>query len=581
MPLIRIISALLLLVLLAEAASTRGLYGEIGYSYEQYMRSDKYATTERGTFLQDYSIGYDSYLYSPLFLMYDVEVTLNYEDTKADISGTDQTKKIRGTEYDIDLKFIEKTNYPFRVFAVKRQRPYWDITPGRSYYLDEDTEQAGINGLVRMDIFNIRYSANILDTKRMGNEEEDKRKDIKYTLSLDKKMKDSALWIDYIYNDRDVDRTIFASNYVLQDSVYQTHEITNDVNLRYEWEISPTLKLHARGQYFDNNASNLVNTMGTVSLSWRPTEKYTAGLDATVNSYNGDFGGVDTVSVAANSDYRASKFLTLDQSLTMMRSSGDFGEYDSSYIRAGARYNKPFGDNYTFRANGYITFNRYYSDLSDFNETKYENNIVTYSAGSGISKYFVPVKGTLSFNGLYTNSEATASESNEQISVNTLFTTKPIPNLDYTLRADYARTNIDYTNSLTNSDRGVVVADRYSAETGIKYSTTLTRKGRVSAELGIVHSMREDTTGAAVTRTLPRGNIDAYYRPFRTLTLTARGSVHQDVQAEITTYTGSSDLTWNVRQTMVHLGVKYMEQAGGFLGQRQDTRLNAEIRRRF
>ncbi len=581
MPLIRIVSALLLLVLFVEAETSRGLYGELGWRYEQYDRIDRYGETERGTFLQDYSMGYSSYLLSPLFLMYDIEATLHYEDTDVIANGYEQNRKIRGIEYDIDLSFIQKTNYPFRVYAVKSQRPYWDVTLDRSYYLDEDSERVGIDGLARLELFNLRYSAEIFDITRAGSNEEEERTDIRYTLSLDKQMSSSYLTMNYIYNDREQDRTLYASDYVSQDTNYQIHEVTNDANIKYDWKISPTLKLNAWGRYFDNNNSNYVDTLGNVALQWRPNSKYTATIDATVDRFKSDFGELKTMSLGATSDYRVSEFLTLDQSLTMMSSSGDFGEYDSNYFRMGGRYHKPLGDDYTLRADGYITLNRNRSAISDLNETEYENSIVTYSAGSGISKYYVPLKGTLSFDVRYLNREATASESMQVASAKTLFIAKPLYNLSYSLGADYAKEYSDFSSSLVYNDREDIVSDRYGVDTGVKYSTSLTRKGRISAEAGVSHRVHKDNIGTSVIRTLPRGSLDLQYRPIRSLTFTAHGSVYQDVQAETTTYTAKSDLMWNVRQTIVRLGALYTEQVGGLLGEKQDTRLHAEIRRKF
>ncbi len=581
MPLIRIICSLLLLASIAEAETMRGLYGELGVRYEQYDRADKYADTERNTLLQDYSMGYASYLYNPLFLMYDLEATLHYEDTHVTSNGNDKNKKIRGVEYNLDLKFIQKTDYPFRIFALKRQRPYWDDSPGRNYYLDENVERAGINGLVRMALFNLGYTAEITDINRDGNEEVDNRKDIRYTLSLDKKMSDSYLNANYIHNNREVNRTILASNYSPQSYSYQTHETTNDVNLRYDWTISPTLKFNTWGRYFDNNNTNFVDTSGSAGLQWQPTKQYTASVDARVDRFKSDYGETKTMNLIAASYYRVGRSLTLDQSLSMMNSSGDFGSYSSNNVRVGGRYNKPFGDNYTFRANGYITLDNDTNAFTDLNETEYENNIVTYNVGSGISKYILSLKGTLSFDASYSNRQATASESIEVISANTYFKAKPLSNLEYLFRADYTKEFRDYANSVVLSQLNKIDAERYSADTGFKYTTSLTRKGRMSLEAGISHSSREDTTGASVQRTLPRGRLDLRYKPVRSVTYSAVGNVFQDMQAETTTYTARTDLVWNVRQTIVQLGASYLEQVGGYLGERKDTRLHAEIKRRF
>ncbi|WP_457595431.1 hypothetical protein, partial [Hydrogenimonas sp.] len=113
--LVSLVTLLLPYALYAEY--TRGVYGKLEYVLMHDNISDKYNSTDRKSFIQHYQLGYESFVYSPKLLTYDIGIGYYIDNSTSDVSSgastTTSKNETKHTNYKAYLHFIKASKFPF------------------------------------------------------------------------------------------------------------------------------------------------------------------------------------------------------------------------------------------------------------------------------------------------------------------------------------------------------------------------------------------------------------------------------------------------------------------------------------
>jgi len=358
----RKISASLCILTLLPAALcadyTRGLYGKIEYVLMHDNVSDKYNDTDRKSFVQNYQLGYESFIYSPRLLTYDLGFSLYIDNSNTDVNnnGTEIKSKneTKHTNYKAYLNFIKKTRYPFTIFYEKIDSPLWSTAPNGTTLVTYKTDKSGIYGRAKLETFNLNYEYKQTKTEKTESFAFENGDNRRFAIGLSKQFDENkTASINYSHETRDYYRTDRGLNY--QDS---WHDVVDNAIATYSWIISKTVQFTGAVNYLKNEYLEYENLSGTASLNWAPNEKHNENFSITVDNSKTREGSNTFISANEAGSYIHTENLTTSHSFQVYNARGDLYNLTLASVTGGVNYLKSFSDTFNTSVGATVTGDR-------------------------------------------------------------------------------------------------------------------------------------------------------------------------------------------------------------------------------
>lgn len=559
--------------------SPRGMYGSVEYGYTQEEAVDKYNTSSRNSFLQNYTLGKRGSIYSPNLMSYMVQGSLFVNDTGSktnDITTDSSTKSIN---YRVNTDFIRGTKYPFSVFADQTTSPYSSVQPGSSLSYNQTTGRYGFSGSAELPYFNLRYSAETSDMKRDESFADETRNNKEYMVSIYKNFNSGTF--STVYTDT-------ARDYFRNDRSFNSQQSWSDhsrnARMNGTWNVDKTLRITSALSYLDNSYLNMTNITGSANVNWRPSDRYTAGLDLSANSLKGAGSGTDSLILGGNSFYQVTPEFSTTQNVSLYRITGNSMVQTMETVTVGGNYVKSLEDTLVLSAgvNGMFKGEQN-SAASDMNRTMPDRNTYSYTLTGGASKMVESIRSRVSANLSYYDSISSTDENTKRISVNTMLNTTLQENLTYSLSGYFIKEESQYLQTLTALDGNMTQRDTQvvTLDNALRYWQDIGLNGKVSLGGGVSYSASQYNQSQKVTRVFPHVDGSFSYRFFNSMFLNSTLSASQDSVNDLTNYSAYLGLNYTLRRVMMSFGTRYFTQTGGIIGKREQSSAFFKISRTF
>ncbi len=559
---------------LLSADYTRGVYGKIEYVLMHDNVSDQYNETDRKSFIQNYQLGYESFVYSPRLLTYDLGFSFYVDNSDTDVnnngSTTASSNESKHTNYKAYLNFIKKTKYPFTVYYEKIDSPIWSTAPDGTTLITYKTDKSGIYGRAKLDIFALNYEFRQTKTEKTESfayeNGDNKRFAIGITKRFDENMTAS---INYSHEIRDYYRTDIGLNY--QDS---WNDVVDNAVATYSWIVSKTMQFSGALNYLKNDYLEYENLTGTLSLNWVPNHKQNENFSLTFDNSKTKDGSNTAISVNETGTYKLTKNLTTNHGFQIYNAKGDLYNMTLASVSAGANYLKSFSD--TFSATlGITTTGRAETyDYSDSNATIQDRNMLSYTLSSGLSKNFPKDRSALSAGVSYYQLISTTSDATNRLTTNASYNKKFTDRISYYFKLYTTSDRNRYTD--VDGNVSTRTTNIVSIDNNLNYWRPVGYNGKMTLKGGVIYS-----TGTFADRVNPYGSLTFFYMLRRDLMLKSIARVSSDTAYNVTSYTGSADIIYRIRKVELRTGIQLSTQTGGTFGNRDHLNYFFRISRRI
>ncbi len=568
-----VLAALMLPVLL-YADYTRGVYGKIEYVLMNDDLSDRYNSTKRKSFVQNYQIGFEKYIYSPRLLTYDLGLSFYIDNSTSDITNGNSTTRseneTKHTNYKAYLHFIKESDYPFTLYYEKKDSPLWSTTPNDSTLITYKTDNSGFYGRVKLDAFNFNYEYRQSDTEKSESFAYETGSNKRYGFGLDKQFDDNrTLTFTYSHQTRDYYRRDKDIN--LLDS---WNDVIDTANIAYSWVISKTLQMSAYANYLQNDYLEYENSTGTVSIRYRPNKKHAESLSFTADNTKTKSGTNRTLSLNESGNYQFTDNFSTNHNFQLYNASGDLynltllsGTFGTNYLkRFSESFNASFGASVTGRNETY--------DYSDQNISIQDRNMISYNLSTSMSKTFKESRSNVNAGLSYYQLLSSTSDATQRVSLNAGYNKNFTDQFKYNLKLYSTYDNNTYT--ATDSNETQRTTKIFSADTSLDYWRAVGYNGKMTLKAGVNYS-----AGTYLNRVNPYGTFSFFYMLRRDLMFKTLARVSTDTGYNITSYTGSSDLIYRIRKIEMRTGIQWSRQTGSSFGSRNHINYFFRISRRI
>ncbi len=565
---------LALLPAVLSADYTRGLYGKIEYVLMHDNVSDKYNDTDRKSFVQNYQLGYESFVYSPRLLTYDLGFSFYIDNSNTDVNNNGTTIKSKNetkhTNYKAYLNFIKKTKFPFTIYYEKIDSPLWSTAPNGTTLVTYKTDKSGIYGRAKLESFDLNYEYKQMKSEKTESFAFENGDNKRFAIGISKQFDENqTASFNYSHEIRDYYRTDRGLNY--RDS---WHDVVDNAIATYSWIISKTMQFSTAVNYLKNEYLEYEDLTGTATLNWTPNEKHNENFSLTVDNSKTKEGTNTFISANESGSYRVTENLTTSHGFQVYNARGDLYNLTLASVSAGASYLKKFSETFNATVGATVTGRTENYDYSDANVTIQDRNILSYTLTSGLSKTFPEDRSALSAGVSYYQLISTTSDATNRLTTNASYNKKFTNRLSYYLKF-YSTTD---RNTYTAADNNTTTrtTNIISVDNNLNYWRPVGYNGKMTLKAGVIYS-----SGTFADRVNPYGAFTFFYMLRRDLMLKTLARVSSDTAYNVTSYTGSADLIYRIRKVEMRTGVQMSRQSGGTFGYRDHINYFFRISRRI
>ena len=568
-----VFSAILAITLLQTslvAVGTKGYpFGKIEYVAETQRSKNEFSSSKSVSFLQKYLLGYTGSIYSPKLFKYYTEAGYDIDDVKRETDGDDTTNKVTKINYKLRADVISGTSYPFTLFYENYNTPYVTTNADGSSYADQVIDRYGIRGSMGLKYFGLSYHAEEKDMKTTRDFSETHQISSDYSVTLRKSFNNVNADISHTYRDSQTDEQDENAAVVWSDN-----DKTKTTRANVDWLPSKVLKVNAhasRREYstvqdtgYTRDTNDIV---GITRVSWNPTKKYAASLQASANRMETNGAVSDTATMSINSRYQISSVLSTSQGVMYYQAGREGRSDEATSIEADIRYSElfPLENDYNFRVNTGLSgqSNSGTTKQDDMNTTTYTDSFsLGYDLGAGISKYYDVIATNYSFDANYNIAYSDQYGDTARFTLSSILTARLNPKSSFKNRIKYTKVT---RNSKTTNDYDIETYDVYNS---IDYSTRIMLKGTFKAMASLTY------IGGEADRLYGHGRANFFYTIMRNMRLTSAATVLMDYDSDATEYTASAGWDYRVRKITLAFKTKYAEQTGN---NNDSTRLTAYL----
>ncbi len=557
-----------------NADYTRGVYGKLEYVLMHDNISDKYNSTDRKSFVQNYQIGYEKYIYSPRLLTYDLGLSFYIDNSTSDITNGNSTTKSKNetkhTNYKAYLHFIKESNYPFTIYYEKIDSPLWSTAPSGTTLVTYKTNKTGIYGRTKLKAFNLHYEYRQADTEKTESFAYETGNNKRFAIGLDKQFDENrTVTLNYSHEMRDYYRTDRGLGYT--DS---WNDVIDTANVAYSWIISETLNMSAYANYLKNDYLNYEDLTGTVSLGWRPNKKHSENLSFTADNTKTKSGTNNFYSLSESGSYKVTDNFSTNHNFQAYNASGDLYNLTLFSATFGTNYLKQFSQTFNASFGASVTGRSETYDYSDENVSIQDRNMLSYNLSSSLSKSFKEERSNISAGVSYYQLISTTSDATQRITMNAGYNKSFTDQLKYILKFYSTYDNNTYTSADGNETQRTTKI--FSADTSLDYWRAVGYNGKMTLKAGVMYS-----AGTYISRVNPYGTFSFFYMLRRDLMFKTLARVSTDTGYDVTSYTGTADLIYRIRKVEMRTGMQWSRQTGGSFGYRNHMNYYFRISRRL
>ncbi len=534
--------------------SDRGLFGSIGYHYMYNDYRTSRIKNSQAKFMQEYKLGYRGNIYSPKLLDYSVMGLLRFENIKSDTNGIKGETKIDSEDYKLDFNFLKNSKTPFRITAQKTTRPVSVLYVNTLTRSQNDVQSIGISGSIRLNIFDITYSA----SDRSGVFESllrvEDRETRLYKAALRKSDKDYNFQLGY----RNINQIYTRDNADLSKSVTDNKE--KNINLLFKWDINDdftfnTYSYYKENEYRSSESLSSTTTSASASLLWNPKTKHSATISLQAYNLEDNYYTMNNISMNQGYNYRVTKNLMFSQQSNYSIVESNSVMSDNMSLGTGLSYTKPLSSTTRLSLSGNINYRTNSNDANNsLNADTYR-----YYARIGLNQKIDSLNSSLSIGLNYDSSISTLEEENERKNAYLTLMTAISRKLSNNFRASYndEQTKLIYKDGFLDRDVTTI-----NIEDNINYKSRIGFKGNLTSKIGVYYSYTNNNF-TEVTRLIPKCDIKFDYRLGDKLIFKSSFHVNKDLSYDILTSRFDNKLTFKSRYTMISLGYNYNKIISG------------------
>ncbi|MDY0117550.1 MAG: hypothetical protein RBR59_08240, partial [Sulfurimonadaceae bacterium] len=395
------------------------LYGSIGLTYiSNKYKNDRTVSTQEN-FMQEYKLGYNSYIYNPKLVDYSIFGALRYEDVKSEINDVSGKTEIKSKDYKVDFNFLKDSKIPFKIYAQQSDRPASILYANTVNNSLNNVKSAGVSGSIKLNIFDVTYSVSNSNGVYESSISRENRENKTYQASIRKNEKNYNFQLGFSEISQASER-----EYTNLDNIISNNKEQN-LNLLYRLDINDdltfnTYSYYRKNEYKSDETLSTTTTSATASLRWNPKTKHSGSIS--LQSFNTKDDSYTMQNMSMNQDYR----YKITKDLTFSQQS-DYSVFDTNAITSesfglasGLSYAKPISD--TIRIN--VSGNANIRSISSDGNTSLDADTYRYNIQTGISKQINSINSNLSANVGYDTSINTLDEYNKRYNTNLSFVTK-------------------------------------------------------------------------------------------------------------------------------------------------------------
>ncbi|WP_457592922.1 hypothetical protein [Hydrogenimonas sp.] len=553
---------------------TRGVYGKLEYVLMHDSISDKYNNTDRKSFIQNYQIGYEHYIYSPRLLTYDLGLSLYIDNTTSDVSNSGTTTKSKNetkhTNYKAYLNFIKKSKFPFTIYYEKIDSPLWSTAPDGTTLITYKTDKGGIYGRMKLEAFNLHYEYRQSKTHKNESFAYENGDTKRFAIGIDKNFDENrTASFNYSHEIRDYYRSDNGLNYT--DS---WNDVVDNAVATYSWIISKTLSFATSVNYLKNEYLEYEDLTGTASLNWTPSKKHSETFSIVADNTKTRDGTNNFISLNESGSYNITDNFTTNHGFQLYNASGDLYNMTLASATVGTSYLKRFSETFNASFGASVTGRTETYDYSDQNITIQDRNMLSYTLSSSVSKSFDEKKSSLTAGLSYYQLISTTSDATQRITLNAGYNKKFSDQLSYYFKLYSTHDNNTYTTTDNNETNRVT--NILSIDNALSYWRAVGFNGKMTLKAGVIYS-----AGTFINRVNPYGNFSFFYMLRRDLMFKMLARVSTDTGYNVTSYTGSADLIYRIRKIEMRTGIQMSRQTGGTFGYRDHMNYFFRISRRI
>ena len=545
--------------------STKGLYGKLEYVLnDDLVKYDDYRS-ERKSFIQIYEIGHRGYIYNPYILTYDMSVALLLDTTDTSYSSLgstlDTSRDIETTNYRVYLNFIQRSKYPFTIFAERRDNPIWTTYDDRATLVTTKSDKMGLKGRVRFDMGMISYDVTDYEIDRTESFAYQNDKSRRYAVAFTKRFPDKNVTtsLSVSHEERDYYRDDWGAGYVTSWS--DTYDrIAGSIN----WRIDANQSFVLSTNLLTNSRLDFEDKLLSATYTNVYSDKWTYSLALTEDNLKTEQGTNNYATFAANSNYRISDNWLTNQNFTLYNATGDVVDLTMATLDLGTSYTKRHSDTFTTNYTAGLTLStERYGD--EGNLTLSDRSLLSYNLGASFSKNF-PDANSSFFGGvrLY-QLFSTADDSSKRATLYSGFNKRFSRFLSYRLRATYGYDEATYSDPAQDGTQ-TRSFDTVDVDSVLDYWRPVHYYGKLSTSAGVRYR-----SGYTYEGVYPYASAKFRYLLWRSLLVNAIARVSSEPIYDTTTYTGKLEFIYTIRQIRVILGSYYSKQTGGANGTKTHT----------
>jgi len=556
---------LLLTAQLFGGIYTRGLYGKLEYVLTDDTIEYEDSKTERNSFVQIYEIGHEGSVYSPYLLVYDLSVALLLDTTdtsyRGEFSEYDSSKDVETTNYKAYLKFIQRSKYPFTIYAERRDNPIWTTYDDEATLVTTKTDKMGIKGRVKSEAATISYEISDYEIDRTESFARQNDKKRRYAVAISKRFAEHNVTasISASHEDRDYYRDDWGAGYT--NSWSDTYDrLAGSLT----WKIDANQTLAASTNILKNSRLDFEDRLASITYTNIRSSRWTYALSLTDDNLQTDEGTNNYLTFAASSTYKIRDNWTTTQNFTLYDASGDVVDLTMTTLDLGTRYTQRHSDTFTtnYTASLTLTSERYGDDA---NLTLDDRSLVAYNLGASFSKNYPDSRSSLSGGARYYQLLSTTDDSSKRLTLYGAYNKRFSKQLSYRLKASYGYDESSYTD-IGSGETITRSIDTVDIDSVLNYWRPFAASGKFSSTVGVRYR-----SGISYEGLYPYAAMKLRYMLRRMLLLKAMGRVSSDPIYDTTTYTGNVELVYTIRRIRVILGSYYSRQTGGEPGTREHT----------
>ncbi|MCK4974946.1 MAG: hypothetical protein KAR81_06805 [Sulfurimonas sp.] len=564
-------------MLSAQNYKDRGFYGALSFLYSEDELTNSSYTRSRQNFTNKYDLGYIGNIYSPRLLQYTLKGSIRSDKLKEDTS----TQKTDSNDYGINLKFIQGTKYPFRIYANQTSSPistqYADLSTSYIY----DTETQGLSGTVNLAPYMFAYGmSNYKGISEYADKVQNTQND-SYFSSFQYVTESHHVSIKYKHNTEE------NVQHYLNDNVRSVNQVKETIDLSYKTKISEDLKLDSDASYESDEYYETTSMRARADLRWNPERaKYSASLSTTATQLEYQEGDAASVFNAFN----VSQTLNYDLGSGISLSQGALIYiYDAPTVK-GTNTNLNLGVSHTYKRDIFedAKFNlstklmvqkndSTTKEIKDDNSTSSSSTAVekyVFNLNASVTKELPSIESRFSVNSSVNLSTSSEDYQQQRFNFNAALISKLFYIVNNNLSARYSMTNISgSTTSSSYSTRSLRDTLNFNFRLGIR--------GRMAFNFGMEH-ISITTDEGSESHLDPMAAIDLNYRFFRRLMFNS--SVNIKKYYDTLEYKGVLNLTYKAGKTSVLMEYQYNKneiQQEDRKVENERTNLKVQLVRRF